>query len=71
MTAIRIDKGIPIPERTTAWPFHAMVKGESFLVPAKKFSALKSAVTHWHKQRPGEKFTVRKVDGGVRCWKVV
>lgn len=71
VNAIRIDRGIAIPEgRTTPWPFHAMVKGESFLVPEKRLSALKSAVTTWHKKHHGDKFIVRKVDGGFRCWKV-
>ena len=70
MNAIRIDRNIPLPEGRTPWPFHAMVKGESFLVPAKKAATLKSAVAVWHRKHPGDKFTIRTVDGGVRCWKV-
>jgi hypothetical protein len=68
--SIQIDKGIPLPtggkSGVRRWPFDQMEIGDSF------FStdlALQSAAHSWaalHRK----KIITRKVDGGVRVWRV-
>jgi hypothetical protein len=65
---MKIDKGIPIPERRGLWANIEMDKGDSFLVQGKtsaqchvKLSVLK---------RRGWKFAIRKDGNGVRIWRI-
>jgi hypothetical protein len=53
-----------------------MVKGDSFMIKTADATASKKAATaigasarNYGKKHPS-KFTVRLVDGGVRCWRV-
>jgi hypothetical protein len=77
----RIEKNIPvkrIARGVIIYPFADMVRGDSFLVPAatqpeyKRISnSLHRQVRMFNKQFSADpEYTVRRVDGGVRCWRV-
>ena len=81
-----IEKGIPVPVRApkVAYPLAEMEVGDSFLVPvdfttdtpeAKAVAkatarSVNSAVTAATKKSEGSKFAARKVEGGIRVWRV-
>jgi len=71
----KIEKGIAIPERkggTVKYPFEQMEVGDSFFVPESaevRRSNFSNSASSYGK-RTGKKFTVRKVEGGWRCWRV-
>jgi hypothetical protein len=74
---ITIDKGIPVPTmriRPSKYPWADMDVGDSFLVEATaeemkaRSASISRGATAAAKQL-GRKFTVRKVDGGVRVWR--
>ena len=69
--AIKIQKNIPVPPRTRPlrFPFDKMKVGDSFLVKGVKPANLYQSA-HTYGRRMKEKFLVRSVDGGVRCWRV-
>ena len=80
----KIESNIPLPNggtlRGTKYPFGLMKKGDSFLVATpddgkekdKKVASISNSVSTFRKADANKrtKFTVRKVDGGVRCWRV-
>lgn len=85
LTKFAIEKGIPRPSGYNprgggpTYPFEKMVVGDSFFVPAKDeidlhvmAKRLRSAAADsrlpWTKN--GEKYSVRKLDGGIRVWRV-
>ncbi len=65
-----IEKGLPIPasnkvsanEKTLA--FRALEVGDSFYVPSVK------VVPFYQHQKDGKKFCTRRVEGGVRVWRL-
>ncbi len=73
-----IEQGYPLPRGRRSYggwadvPFHKMKKGESMLFKAT--SQTISSALHYHQKvghlPRGWKFTVRKVDQGVRVWRV-
>lgn len=80
-SSYRIEKGIPvnrIARGVIIYPFADMVKGDSFLVPAaddleyKRVSnSLNRQVRMFARMFGAEyEFTVRRVTGGVRCWRM-
>lgn len=72
----KIEKNIPIPKadrgsgsgRNEKYPWSKMVPGDSFFVPQIKVSSIIGSAWRASK-RHNAKFTVRKVDGGVRVWR--
>lgn len=70
---IEIDKGIPLLKaRNAKYPFRAMLVGDSFFVPdsSRKTRRLITNNAVAAAKRIGFKFSVRLVEGGVRCWRV-
>lgn len=78
-TAIKIETGIPVPAprfQDAVYPFKKMQVGESCLVPPKEDETgralrerVSAALAHYH--RDGSmKFCSRKVDGGIRVWRI-
>lgn len=74
--AIRVDKNIPIPmgKYHYKYPLSLMEVGDSFLIIQSDFpttgrSGIFAYVSQFAK-RNNKKFTLRTVDGGVRCWRV-
>lgn len=78
---IRIEKGVKIPallrqRGPIRFPFADMEVGNSFLVPAtpdvikKAMHRVYQQSVRFRKEFGSEyEFTMRKVDGGVRCWR--
>ena len=74
-----IEKGIPVPiasrTRKENLPLGKMEVNDSFFFPAGKEESyrirgrISQAASHM-KNRTGEVFTVRTVEGGVRCWRI-
>jgi hypothetical protein len=68
---VDVENNIPIPEPAgqNRWPFNAMNVGESFVVPDRWRGSIVAAVYgYWNKR--GKKFSVRKVNGERRCWRI-
>ncbi len=73
----KIERGIPIPlTLSEKMPLDEMKVGDSFFVatPEDKTQSqlrnhVSSTVTPYAK-RIGKRFTTRKVDGGVRVWRI-
>ena len=71
---INVDKGLPLPPlrigRPPIWPWKEMEVGDSFAVPTDcRVHIARVAAAKAGKQF-GRKFTVRKVDGQLRCWRI-
>lgn len=73
-----IEKGIPLPESNKArgrelkYPFRKMLVGDSFVVPVStrlEYQKLSSAASQAG-IRSGMKFATRRVDGGVRVFRI-
>jgi hypothetical protein len=80
-TEYKIEDGVPLPSsanrgRKAIYPWAELKNGQSFLVPTE--SELESAAVAAklrvnaaaRKARHGETFSICKVDGGVRVWRV-
>ena len=75
---ITIDKGVPVPPlrtRVSKYPWPSMAVGDSFFIEAtpegmKARSASLSRGATAAGKKLGTQFTVRKVEGGVRVWRV-
>jgi hypothetical protein len=73
---IKVEEGVPIPEaaqRGTLYPWEDMKIGSSFFIPgdpAKVFNKVTTAANRRKSLHPGENYTTRKVEGGVRCWRI-
>lgn len=68
----KIDRGIPFGRPShTKYPFAEMRKGDSFLVPTGEAneSSLGSAI-HTYGKKLQAKFAKRKVQGGIRVWRI-
>jgi hypothetical protein len=78
MTAIKIEKNVPIPKSTAGrrkqarYPFAEMSVGDSFLVRCKEERDVQRirGVVQAYSVRTGWKFKTRSVEGGIRVWLV-
>jgi hypothetical protein len=76
MTAIKIEKNVPIPTkrsaRVAALPFDAMEPGDSIFIPCKNAKEKSRAIgrTAMYARKTGAKFKTRTVEGGIRIWLV-
>ena len=68
---LQIEKGVPLPYRPQmVYPIDDMEVGDSFYVPKGVSSTVASAVASRCRVRSWDrKFTVRKVQGGIRVWR--
>lgn len=71
-----IEKGIKIPEdgnrRNRKYPFREMDVGDSFFVPCtdEEYRKIQSTIKSATRKITPNDFTVRKVENGVRCWRI-
>lgn len=72
-----IEKGVPpLPKTYNArkYPFSLMEESDSFFITSDDSGILQRRLTAscagFSKRNPGKKFSVRKVDGGVRVWRI-
>ena len=73
MSDFKVEKGIPVPPRQARYPFREMKVGESFFVPCtdEEKARIQNRLTNsCAKARGFGTFTVRRVEGGVRAWKI-
>jgi hypothetical protein len=81
---IQIEKGVAIPKNTNSgrkriYPLDEMSVGDSFYVACdennldKISRSVRNTAINYTKRDTsavGKKFTVRNVEGGVRCWRI-
>lgn len=67
--AIHIESGVPIPPRP-GYPFKQLKVGDSFLLPEDANERILRIRAASVGTRLGRKFSVRKVEGGFRVWRV-
>jgi hypothetical protein len=69
---MKIEKGIPLPNTRAhqRWPFREMEVGDSFSVPLGDNRRVRNAACAFERANPGVKFTVRKLDGEHRVWRI-
>lgn len=65
---MKIEKSIPMPEAWNKYPFKDMDIGDSFLVEGDVVK-VRNAAHAWGKVN-NKKFSVKKVEGGHRCWRI-
>ena len=75
MTKLIIEKNITIPEakggRVFRSKFSDMEVGDSVFALGKEGRRQSTAASHWGRgQTPPRKFTQRKIDGGIRVWRI-
>ena len=68
---IEVEKNIPLPRTETAgkYPWHSMEVGESFFVTGDVKRVRNVLCSSFGRFKP-KKFSLRKVEGGVRCWRI-
>lgn len=67
----KIEKGIQIPSlgRPVIYPFHEMEINDSFFAPMRSYGSVKTSASNYARKH-AVKFSLRKVDGGVRVWRI-
>lgn len=70
----KIEKNIPIPKKSNRprkYNFQNMEVGDSFFVRNGKQKVVASSAAYYSFLYDKEKkFTVRNVEGGIRCWRI-
>lgn len=78
---IKIERGVPIPpparsrsaERQNKYPFDTMEVGDSFFVATKAdetSAGIQRRLTACAAMHKPMRYATRRVDGGVRCWRI-
>jgi hypothetical protein len=74
MSEYKIDKDVPVPEKfTSKYPFGDMEVNDSFFVEGTDKKTMRRLIgaSNWASKRyPATRYSVRKVDGGVRVWRI-
>ena len=67
---IKLEDGVPAPKRVSiGWPHGEMEVGQSFLVTDRTLMAVCNANWRYGKKL-NMKFTAKKVEGGIRVWRI-
>lgn len=74
MSILPVEKGIPMPEMKShssrrKYPWYEMEVGDSFAFPEGTTMA-KALTTASSQSKNGREFKSRRVDGGIRCWRI-
>jgi len=75
MSEYAIEKGIKMPRKVrvskrSKYPFKEMEVGDSTFIEGKRASDLGSSISYIRKIFPGRAYATRRVEGGVRVWRV-
>jgi hypothetical protein len=79
MENYKIEKGIPIPQklgRNPLWPFSQMEIKDSVFIPIEPYERknhsliMNAARNAGNKKNPKWKFCSRRVEGGIRVWRI-
>lgn len=68
-----VETGIPIPTRKTAkYDFEEIGVDQSkfYAVTGKEFYALRVGLQYHKTTHPGQQYMTRKMDGGLRVWRI-
>lgn len=68
MSLFQIEKNVPLEPYKHIYPFGEMNIGESFI--ATESRKARTALSMYCRRHPGREFKTRKVDGGIRIWRV-
>ena len=80
VTAFKIERNVPLPEKKVApprtprepkYPFHVMVAGDSVYLAGVDNQKAHSALSHIKKKLKGSKWVTRSDEGGTRVWRTV
>ncbi len=69
---LSIEADVPIPPRMEAvrlYPFAALEIGQSFLADKSSWASVRVQAVN-HGKRLGRTFRTRKVNGGIRVWRI-
>jgi len=70
----KIENNIPQPEphlgTKAKYPFTTMEVGQSVFIDGGKHDSNPAIAAKMYAKRSGKKFTIRKIDNGVRVWRV-
>jgi hypothetical protein len=68
---IEIEKGVPITGKSRQrFPFKDMEVGDSFFIKDGKNKSAYSSAAGFARRHPAFAFTVRKINGGIRVWRI-
>ena len=68
----KIEKNVPIPDvhsKKRKYPLPQMEVGDSFFIKGTKKN-ITGSINFFRIKHPEREFTIRKVDAGVRVWRV-
>jgi len=66
---ISVESGIPMPTRSSKYPYEELSVGDSFLVTDIPSQIVSN--NNWRMSKKlGRRFVAKKVDGGVRVWRI-
>ena len=65
----QVEKGVPVPEVSSKYPFKQMDVGDSFVFELDKKKQVSAAANHYAK-KTGFGFTIREDGDGFRIWRV-
>lgn len=70
--AVSIDRDVPMPPIRHRFPFYSMKIGDSFGFPFDPGlrNTISVAAHFYAKRHPGRRFSVRRKDGEIRCWRI-
>lgn len=77
--SFKIEKNIPVPpkgnkkKKSRKYPLDKMEVGDSFFIKGytlKKYRNISSTIFLHKKRNPGAVFTVRKMEGGIRVFRI-
>lgn len=68
----QIEKDVPMPVSRSRYPFPQMKVGDSFFVPETHVPArlMSAAISYAKRNTLAWKFAARRIDGGVRIWRI-
>ena len=68
----KIEKDIPVPASRCKYPYRLMEIGDSIFIPNADIppSGSYPSASYFSKRNPEYKFTIRRVKGGYRTWRI-
>ena len=66
---LKVEKGVSPPGRISRYPYAVLEVTDSFVIPDLSMQVVCNLNYRWG-QKLGKKFVCRKVDDGIRVWRV-
>ena len=71
MISVEVSRDVPVPEPRRRYPYVDMDIGDSFVMPAGSSMQVVCNANYRAGKRLGRKFIARKLEGGIRVWRVL